>query len=221
MLRAAVAFADRDGVEALSMRRLAEDLRVVPMALYKHVADKEALLDGMVEVVVGEIGTPAPSGEWKRAVRDGVLAARRVLLRHRWAYAVLESRKTPTPAVLDYLNAMIGLFRAGGFSADLCHHAMHALGSRVLGFTQELFDDSRGLDPATPPEVVRELARRYPHIAEIALGASHDAGSVVGPGCDDQAEFEFALDVLLDGFERLREREMSRGSRRPAPSRGG
>jgi AcrR family transcriptional regulator len=201
VLGAAVALADEIGVEALSMRKLAEALGVVPMALYKHVANKEELLDGMVDVVIGEIEAPISGADWKTAVRHRILAARRALRRHPWASRVIESRTNTTTAVLDYMNSMIGLFRSGGFSADFTHHAMHAMGSRLLGFTQELFDDSRPLDPQTLAVLVRELGPKYPHVLEIAMAASHDEGSVVGQGCDDQFEFEFALDLLLDGLE--------------------
>ncbi|MEU9077672.1 TetR/AcrR family transcriptional regulator [Kitasatospora sp. NPDC048538] len=199
VLRAAVAFADAEGTDALSMRRLAQELGVVPMALYKHVANKDELLDGMVDLVVGEIGPPGEGG-WQHVVRERILSARRTLRGHPWAARVVESRPAPTPALLGYLDSMAGLFRAGGFSVDLTHHAMHAMGSRLLGFSQELFDDT-----AAPPDpaVLAQLARAYPHIAELAGSAGHDAGSAVG-GCDDQAEFEFALDLLLDGLERLR-----------------
>ncbi|MEV7445382.1 TetR/AcrR family transcriptional regulator C-terminal domain-containing protein [Streptomyces sp. NPDC091204] len=199
VLRAAVALADAVGIEALSMRRLAQELDVVPMALYKHVANKEELLDGMADAVVGEIDPPAAGPDWQYVVRGRILSARRVLLRHPWAARVIESRTGPTPAVLGYLDSMAGSFRAGGLSADLTHHVMHAMGSRLLGFSQELFDTS---GPSGPPDP--GLAARYPHIAELAATAAHDGGSTVGGGCDDQFEFEFALDLLLDGFESLR-----------------
>ncbi|MFB7268573.1 TetR family transcriptional regulator, partial [Streptomyces nojiriensis] len=133
VLRAAVAFADDAGIEALSMRKLAQELGVVPMALYKHVANKEELLDGMVEVVVAGIAGQVPGSDWKSAVRGRILGARGALLAHTWAAQVIRSRTSPTPAVLAYLDSVIGTFRAGGFSTDLTHHAMHALGSRVLG----------------------------------------------------------------------------------------
>jgi Tetracyclin repressor-like, C-terminal domain len=105
---------------------------------------------------------------------------------------------------------MIGLFRAGGFSLDLTHHAMHAMGSRVLGFSQELFDDTAGddtaaVDPETQAELLREAAERYPNITELVMAITHDQASVVGQGCDDQLEFEFSLDLLLEGLERLRD----------------
>ncbi|MGW6704547.1 TetR/AcrR family transcriptional regulator C-terminal domain-containing protein [Streptomyces sp. NPDC054956] len=199
VLRAAVVFADANGIDALSMRKLAQELDVVPMALYKHVANKEELLDGMADAVVDEIDPPAPGPDWRHVVRERILSARRVLLRHAWAARVIESRTGPTPSVLAYLDSMAGSFRDGGLSADLTHHVMHAMGSRLLGFSQELFDTSGSAGPPDPG-----LAARYPHIAELAATAAHDGGSTVGGGCDDQFEFEFALDLLLDGFENLR-----------------
>jgi hypothetical protein len=99
---------------------------------------------------------------------------------------------------------MIGMFMTGGFSADLTHHALHALGSRLYGFTQEIFDDSQGLDPQALEMLVRQMEGRYPRIAEMTQTVFHDEASVVGQGCDDQFEFEFALDLLLDGLGRLR-----------------
>ncbi|MER6388605.1 TetR/AcrR family transcriptional regulator C-terminal domain-containing protein [Streptomyces sp. NPDC001523] len=231
VLRAAIALADDGGIESLSMRKLAQELGVVPMALYKHVPNKEQLLDGMVDTVVAGIDLPASGSDWKGVVRGRVLSARRVLLRHRWAAQVIESRTGPTPAVLDYLDSMIGTFRDGGFSVDLTHHAMHAMGSRLLGFSQELFDASGGGDPNAASNAASNgdpsgdpnggsngdpnggaealsagaaMAARYPRIAELAAGATHDGTSVVGGRrCDDQFEFEFALDLVLDGLERL------------------
>ena len=215
VLRAAVALADEAGIESLSMRKLAEDLGVVPMALYKHVANKEELLDGMIDVVVGEIDPPVAGAEWKSAVRQRILSARRALLRHPWASRVIESKKNPTPIVMEYMDSMIGLFRAGGFSVNLTHHVMHTIGSRVLGFTQELFNDSRTVDPEMPAIMLRELAGKYPYVMEIAGAASHEGESIVGPGCDDQFEFEFALDLLLDGFERLRTQQWTSTNNQP------
>jgi AcrR family transcriptional regulator len=203
VLRAAVALADDGGIESLSMRKLADTLGVVPMALYKHVANKEELLDGMIDGVIAEIDPPIRGASWKTTVRQRILAARQALLRHPWASRILESRPNPTPAQLDYLNSMIGLFRAGGFSIGLAHHVAHTMGSRLFGFTQALFDDSGSVDP----EALEQMAPTYPYLVEMATAASHDDGSVVGGGCDDQYEFEFALDLLLDGFERLKQRQ--------------
>jgi AcrR family transcriptional regulator len=217
VLRAAVALADSAGIESLSMRRLADELGVVPMALYKHVANKEELLDGMIDVVVAEIDPPVGGTDWKSAVRQRILSARQVLLRHRWASQVIESRTNPTPVLLEYMNSMIGIFVASGFSINLTHHLMHALGSRLLGFSQELFDDSQSV-AGIPASVLEEMARSYPYVAAIAGAASHDGESVVGQGCDDQFEFEFSLDLLLDGVERLRRRERTSINQRKSAS---
>jgi AcrR family transcriptional regulator len=208
VLLAAVALADRDGIDGVSMRKIAQELDVVPMALYKHVAGKDELLSGMIDVVVAEIDPPASSPEWKPAIRARILAARRALLRHPWASRVMESRTEPTPTVLAYMDSMIGMFRAGGFSMDLIHHAMHALGSRLMGFTQELFNDRADSDPAVEAEMWGEMADVYPSIYELFLAVSHDGESMVGPGCDDQFEFEFALDLMLNGLERAKGRSM-------------
>lgn len=204
VLAAAVALADTAGIDGLSMRNLANELGVVPMALYNHVANKEELLDGMVEVIVGEIDPVHPDADWKTAIRARVLSSRAALLRHRWAAQVIESRTTAPPVVLDYMDSLIGIFRAGGFSVDLTHHVMHALGSRMWGFTQEVFPTPKPPeDPAEQAAMFQRFAERYPHIIEMAAAQFHDTGSAVGRGCDDQFEFEFALDLLLDGFERL------------------
>jgi AcrR family transcriptional regulator len=220
VLRTAVELADRDGIESVSMRKLAELLGVVPMALYKHVANKAELLDGMVDVIVSEIDPPVHDGHWQAAVRQRILSARRALLRHPWARQVIESRTNRTPVVLDYMNSVIGMFRTGGFSIDLTHHAMHAIGSFMWGFTQELFDDGTSVDPEIQAEMMRVVAERYPYIAEIAVVATHDQTSVVGAGCDGQYEFEFALDLLLDGLARLHAQNwMSPSQRGTSPGR--
>src|SRR5262245_40835227 len=104
------------------------------------------------------------------------------------------------------MDSMIGLFRAGGFSIDLTHHAMHALGSRLIGFTQEMFNDSGNVDPTADAGMWAALSERYPNIGELVGTVMHDEASVVGSGCDDQFEFEFALDLMLDGLERLKDR---------------
>jgi AcrR family transcriptional regulator len=207
VLRSAVALADAGGIDTLSMRKLADVLGVVPMALYKHVADKEALLDGMVDVVIAEFDPPITTYDWKSALRQRILSARQTLLRHPWASRVIESRESPTPAVLAYMDSMMAILRGGGFSVDLTHHVMHALGSRLFGFTQEVFHDSQPVDPEMQAVVVRELSATYPHLAEVAEAAYHDEASIVGEGCDDQFEFEFGLDLLLDGFANIRQKE--------------
>ena len=209
VLHAAVDLADVVGIEALSMRRLAQELGVVPMALYKHVANKDELLDGMVDVVLQEIAPADPGPSWQDAVRARVLSARQAVLRHPWARKAIESRTHRTPVVLSYMDSLAGTFIGGGFTADQTHHVMHTLGNRIWGFSPELFDEPA--DPAAPaptPEqqeaMAAEFAQRYPYILEIAVAATRGDLGRVGAGCDEQFEFEFALDLLLDGFERLR-----------------
>ena len=214
VLRAAVALADDAGIDSVSMRRLAQELGVVPMALYKHVANKHELLDGMVDLVIGEIDPPDPDLDWKSAVRQRILSARRALLRHPWTRRVMEGQAAPTPAVLSYTDSTIGMFLAGGLSVDLTHHAMHALGSRIFGFTQELHQDAHVSDPEARAAIAQQLAGVFPNIVAVATSRPHDERSVVGPGCDDQFEFEFGLDLLLDGFDGLR-RQGWRSSSRP------
>jgi len=209
ILRTAVEIADAGGVDSISMRRIAERLGVVPMALYKHVAGKDELLDGMIDVVVSEVDPAVEGVDWKTAMRDRILSARRVLLRHRWASRVIEARGEPTPTVIAYMDSMMGIFRSGGFSIDLMHHAVHVLGSRLLGFSQELYDDTASVPEEEAVAMWSAMAETYPNIAalvrEISGGAiAHEEGSVVGGGCDDQFEFEFALDLILDGLERMR-----------------
>ncbi len=194
------------------MRTLAEALGVVPMALYKHVSGKEDLLDGMVDVIVAEIAPALEGHDWRTTVRSRILSARSVLRQHRWARQVLETRTTRTPAVLAYTDSFIGMFLDGGFSVDLTHHVMHALGSRMWGFTQELFDAPDPAEPSSSASLqpdaaqLEEMARRFPNVLRIAMASAHDDDGVVGRGCDDQFEFEFALDLLLDGIEGLHAR---------------
>jgi AcrR family transcriptional regulator len=204
VLRAAVELADREGVEGLSMRRLSAELGVVPMALYKHVANKDELLDGMIDVVVAEIDPPRTDTDWKTAVRERILSARRALLRHPWASRVMESRTSPTPTVMSYMDSMIAMFTAGGFSIDLVHHVMHAMGSRLMGFTQEMFNDQTDEEQPFQPQMLEQLKAVFPSIYELYLTVNHEDESIVGAGCDDQFEFEFALDLMLDGIERLK-----------------
>ncbi|MDP8955539.1 MAG: TetR/AcrR family transcriptional regulator C-terminal domain-containing protein [Actinomycetota bacterium] len=210
VLRAAIKLADDAGIEALSMRKLGQELGVEAMSLYNHVANKEEILDGMVDVVVSEIidaqsEIDLPTTDWKTVLRQRVLAAREIFLRHRWAPGVIESRSnmSTTPAMLRYYDSLIGLFREAGFSIDLTHHALHVLGSRALGFTQDLYDDSEEADDEAMAIFLQQAAGEYPHIIAMAKEISHDDDTTLG-SCDDQVEFEFALDLMLDGLERLR-----------------
>jgi AcrR family transcriptional regulator len=203
VLRAAVDLADRGGSEAVSMRKLGQELGVDAMSLYHHVQNKDDILDGIADVVVGEIDISPTDTDWKVALRRLVISARTVMLRHAWAPQVIESRTDPGPATMRYMETVLAILRDGGFSLDLAHHAMHVLGSRVLGFNQDLFDDSATsrLDPQTAGLLARQMAETYPYISELALAVSHEGG--LG-GCDDDVEFAFGLDLIVDGLERLR-----------------
>jgi AcrR family transcriptional regulator len=212
VLRAAVAMADEHGIEALTMRALGQDLGVEAMSLYNHVDNKADILSGIVGVVcdeivaaVNEIPPPDDPAEWKPVVRARILRAREVLLQHRWAPAQLETLTDIPPSLIGYYDQLLGTMRQGGFSLDLGHHAMHALGSRALGFSQELFvQDDNEVDPDLMAMMLKQMAGRYPHMADLMKIVVHDPESTLG-GCDDQFEFEFGLDVILDGLDRLRE----------------
>ena len=211
VLRAAVKIADEGGIEALTMRRLAEDLGTEAMSLYYHVASKELVLDGIAELVVAEINDvvgmidePSAGARWKTAVRRRILAAREVLLRHPWAPRVFETRTSASPAVLLYFDGLLGLMRDGGFSYDLIHHAMHALGSRALGFTQELFDPSGGDGGDEADAELESMASQIPNLVGMLMEVAHDDPDSTLGWCDDQTEFEFGLDIVLDGLDKKR-----------------
>jgi hypothetical protein len=160
---------------------------------------------GEIEDAVGGLDVDPAREGWKTAMRTRILAAREVLLRHPWAPGVIESRTTISPVTMRYFDATLGLFRAGGFSYDLAHHALHALGSRVLGFTQELFDPDdvdEGGDAAS--EMMEQMADQFPHLVGMMSEISHDDPDSTLGWCDDQVEFEFGLDLLLDGLDRVR-----------------
>jgi AcrR family transcriptional regulator len=205
VLQAAVDLADRGGIEALSMRKLGQELDVEAMALYRHVRNKDDILDGIVEAIVGQIDDPGPGEDWKSTLRRKVVAARQVMLRHPWAPRVLEERPALGPTVLGYVDSVLGVLLDGGFPLDLAHHALHVMSSRILGFNQDLFDDGGEADqtPEAAAILARSMADRYPHLTKLALAASHDGG--LGR-CDDDVEFYFGLDLILDGLERLRDR---------------
>jgi AcrR family transcriptional regulator len=202
VLEAAVDLADRHGIESLSMRRLGQELGIEAMSLYTHVRSKDDLLAGMVEVVIGEIPNRRQQGDWKSSLRRTILSARRVMLRHSWAPAIIETLDDPGPAGLRHFDTVIGILREGGVSLELTHHALHLLGSRAFGFTQDLFDDSSDVDPKVAALLAQQIGVTHPYVAELAMAVTHEGG--LG-GCDTDVEFEFALDVILDSLERLRD----------------
>ncbi|WP_432547623.1 TetR/AcrR family transcriptional regulator C-terminal domain-containing protein [Kineococcus sp. SYSU DK004] len=217
VLATALAVADADGLTAVTMRRLARDLGVEAMSIYHHVRGKDALLDGLVETVLDEAAAEltragdAPR-QWRAALRHRCLAARTVMLRHPWAPALLTSRPAVPPSAFAWFEAVLATLVEGGFSYALAHRALHALGSTALGFTQELFTPAPPASAATGPadasadalSALSRMADVLPHTAAMVAAEvnAHD-GDVLG-WCDSQAEFEFTLDLLLDGLERAR-----------------
>jgi AcrR family transcriptional regulator len=214
VLRTAMDLADRDGLDGLTMRALADELGVEAMSLYYHLPNKSAILDGVVEVAFEEIEREvggldaatagADRATWTVALRERILGARRVLLRHPWVPVVMESRATFGPTMARYVDGIVGLMRAGGLSHDLIHHSLHALGSRMYGFVQELGPDDSSSTPTDPAEV-EAMAALAPNLAAMLAEVAHDDPDSTLGWCDDQTEFEFGLDILLEGIERRRQ----------------
>jgi AcrR family transcriptional regulator len=200
VLQAAVELADREGVASLTMRRLAKELGVEAMSLYHHVAGKQALLDGMVDLVFGEIELPSDDGGWRAAMRRRAVSARDVLGRHPWAIALMESRRTPGPANLRHHDAVLGCLRRAGFPVALTAHAYSILDAYIYGFV--LQEASLPFDtPEETAEVAAEMmgafpADAYPHLTELAV--EH----VLQPGYAYGDEYAYGLELILDGLER-------------------
>ncbi len=202
VLRAAIAHADTGGFEALSMRKLAEELEVAPMALYRHVANKDDLIDGMVDVVFSEIELPAVGVDWRPAMRQRAISVRDALSRHRWAIGLMESRRHPGPANLRHHDAVLGSLRAGGFDIAMAAHAYSLLDSYIYGFALTKMNL-----PFETTEEVAEVAEsmltpfpmnEYPNLLEILTD------HVMKPGYDYGDEFEYGLDLILDGLANAR-----------------
>jgi AcrR family transcriptional regulator len=203
VLRAAIALADERGAEELTMRKLAKELGVEAMSLYNHVANKTDLLDGMVDVVFGEIEAPAPGGDWKAELRKRATSTRAALNRHRWAIGEMEGRTTHGPNNLRLHDAVLGCLRAAGFSIEMTVHAMSVQDAYIYGFALQQSDMSSETPQdfaAAARRQMREYAdalREYPHLVEVV------GGHVARTGYDYDAEFRFGLDVILDRLEQL------------------
>jgi AcrR family transcriptional regulator len=193
---AAVALADVEGLGALTMRRLAQELGVEAMSLYHHVANKDDILDGMVDIVFSEIEPPADGVEWKTAMRRRAKSARAALMRHRWAIGVLESRSSPGPATLRHHDAVIGACRRAGFSVEATAHAYSLIDSYLYGFVlQEVnlpFDENDDLEEVVDSMLLPFSPTDYPHLVELTVEY------VLKPGYSYGNEFEHGLDVILD-----------------------
>jgi AcrR family transcriptional regulator len=198
VLKGAVAVADAGGIAALTIRSLAAHLGVKPMSVYHHVANKEEILDGIVDLVFAEIDLPALRGDWHAEMRKRASSARVALRRHPWAIGLLESRTNPGPATLKHHDAVIGTLRNAGFSVVMTAHAYALIDAYVYGFAlSEASLPINGTD--TMPEVAEQImeqfsADEYPHLLEFSV--EH----VMKPGYDYGEEFEFGLGVVLDGL---------------------
>jgi AcrR family transcriptional regulator len=205
VLQAAVRLADSGGLEALTMRRLGEDLGVEAMSLYKHVASKDDLIDGMVDLVFAEIELPALDVDWRTAMRRRAVSTRDALNRHRWAVGHMEGRSTHGPANLRLHDAVLGCLRAAGFSVEMTVHAYSVQDAYIYGFALQETD----MTPETPEDFAAVAAQQmedyaamlaeFPNLVEVV------GGYVAKSGYDYATEFLFGLDLILDGLERIRD----------------
>jgi AcrR family transcriptional regulator len=204
VLRTAFDLTDTDGVESLSMRKLASALGVEAMSLYRHVRNKSEIVDGMIDLVFGEIGLPATDVDWRTAMRQRSIKVREALARHPWAIGLMESRSTPGPATLQHHDAVIACLGKAGFNIAQVAHAYSVLDSYMYGFalqqaslpfktTQESLDAADSILRQFPTDA-------YPHLTELTV--QH----VLQPDYDYADEFKFGLDLILDGLERIRVR---------------
>ena len=208
IVEAAVALAESGGFDSLSMRSLAAELGAAPMALYRHVTNKEDLLDGMVDLVFAEMYPPAIGGDWKAELRERGISARAALQRHRWAVGLMETRMHPGPASAIHHNATMGCLREAGFPFREAVHAYNLLDSYTYGFALQ-----EQTIPFETPEESAEMAKttvgergdEFPYLAEVAM-------ELAERGYDYTEEFEFGLDFVLDGLDRLK-RTISSGGK--------
>ena len=203
VLRAAVRVADRGGLPALTMRTLADELGVKPMSVYHYVRNKEAILDGIVDLVFDEIELPAVGGEWRAEMTRRARSAREVLKRHPWAIPLLESRTSPGPATLRHHDAVLGTLRASGFSPAGTAHAYALLDAFLYGHAlQEAslpFEGPEGPAEVAPQvEASMSLGGGFPHLADMI------ASYYLQPGYDFADEFEIGLEAVLDAVARWR-----------------
>jgi AcrR family transcriptional regulator len=201
VLSTAVSMADDGGIEAVTMRKLAQRLGVEAMSLYYHVSNKDEILDGMIDIVIGEIELPKSGDDWKTAMRKRALSAHGMLAKHPWALQVMETRVNPGPASLRYYDSVIGSLVGGGFSIALAAHAFPAIDAYIYGFSlQQMnlpFEDEHDIGEVTDLILEHLPVDEYPHFA--AMITDH----ALQPGYNYADEFEFGLDLILDGFERL------------------
>ena len=200
ILRAAIDVADAEGLGAVTMRRVGQVLGVEAMSLYNHVPGKAALLDGVADTLIAEIEAAPAGTEWKAAIRMQALSARAILLRHPWAEELFARQVGVSVTLMRYLEDIAGHLLGGGLSSQLAHTTVHVLGSRILGFSRDIFDPEARRFPVAIETAL--LQGEYPHSARIIAEATHDP----------DVEFAFGLDLILDGLERARDVELRVGS---------
>jgi AcrR family transcriptional regulator len=201
VLRAALVLADARGIDSLSMRRLGEELGVEAMSLYNHVANKDDILDGIVDLVFSEIAVPSGRGDWKPAMRRRAISAHEALLRHPWAPNLMQSRTKPGPATLRHHDSVLGSLRTAGFTLVMAAHAVSVIDGYIYGFALQQINlplQSREQVAEVGQDILRQMAGDYPYLAEMITKHA------MKPGYDYSKEFEFGLDLILDGLERLR-----------------
>ena len=201
VLQAAVSLADETGIASLSMRKLGQALGVEAMSLYKHVANKDEILDGIVDIVAREIEVPTIGGDWKASLRRRAISAHEVLLHHHWATMLIVSRANIGPAMLRYVDATIGCLREAGFSYPMADRAWNAIDNHVYGFTLQRLNFP--FAPHEYAEVATTFLKQipmddYPYLNGLSL-------QVIDGRYDGQQDFAFGLDLILDGLEKLRD----------------
>ena len=197
----AMAIADEHGIEAITMRRLGQELGVEAMSLYNHVTNKDDLLDGILDAVLAEYDLPSPATDWRAAVQTIAVSANKTLRRHTWASGLMDSRRSVGEGQLRYMNSLLGCLRAGGFTAEQTHHAYHVIDGHILGYTRRQVNfPIAAADLKTVAQSFLETlpADQYPHLVEHVIG--HLDGTFESGG-----GFEFALDLILDGLEKFRD----------------
>ncbi|HET8894587.1 MAG TPA: TetR/AcrR family transcriptional regulator [Gaiellaceae bacterium] len=203
VLKAAIRLADERGIESITMRQLGKALGVEAMSLYNHVANKDDLLDGMVDLILNEIDLDAAAGDWETAMRMSAISAHEAFLRHPWACSLILEPTTQRviPARVRYMESILGRLRDAGFSAELTYHGYHALDSHILGFT--LWEIGHALPPEDPAKLVAGFQATFP-AAEFPHLAEHIEQHMTEGSHRDLGEFEFGLGLILDGLKRMR-----------------
>jgi AcrR family transcriptional regulator len=226
VLDAALAVADLDGLGTLTMRRVADVLDCEAMSLYYYVGDKAGLLSGLTALIIDQViaetladgpaepsppeyggtagtrPTPASAADWRTTIRNRCLGARRVMLRHPWAPPLVATESNVPPRTMMIFEALVATMIQAGFDYEIAHRAIHSLGSMIMGFTQEIFEPGSP-DEGTTTDEMAELAAAFPHLGAMAMTQPHDQTDSLSV-CDTKAEFEFTLNLILDGLEHLR-----------------